>query len=219
MGDDPVDRFFEKLLDQIAVIRASPRPHLVFAFLVAMAIWGAMQWGYGRVIDNKDSLISLVTEERDDYKNKLSGASPDEASARLASLTKQLENLSSRLGPIYPLTDQQKVDLKTALEAIPVNERFHMLILWPQINGVPRYANEFAQVFRSAKWDADVSAEAMSFGHGIGISFSQKTYPEDNRPPDAKKLMSVLTQAKVHYEIGENDALIVPYAFTIGQPE
>jgi hypothetical protein len=74
----------------------------------------------------------------------------------------------------YPLTPAQKDKLKKALEAVPVNERFAVTILWPQINGVQRYADDVGQVFSSAKWNAQVSAAGMTFGHGISFVFGQQ---------------------------------------------
>jgi hypothetical protein len=57
------DDFLQKFLDQLAMIRAAPRPHIVFVALIAGGIWWAMGWRYEGIIANKDSSISSLTTQ------------------------------------------------------------------------------------------------------------------------------------------------------------
>jgi hypothetical protein len=76
----------EKFLEQLAVIRQAPMPHAL-AFVIGLGlIWLASEWRYGGIIANRDSEITLLKTQRDDYKDKLGGASPDQAKARIDAL-------------------------------------------------------------------------------------------------------------------------------------
>jgi hypothetical protein len=90
------DDFISKFLDQVAVISSAPRPHIVFLALMGGGLWFAMDWRYGGMMANRDSTIALITAQRDDYKDKLGGASPDQAKARIDSLEKRLALLEPR---------------------------------------------------------------------------------------------------------------------------
>lgn len=145
----------------------------------------------------------------------------DEIAARFeARATAAEKELKALKGSQYPLTNEQRDRLTKVLEAIPINERFQVTILWPQINGVQRYANELQQVFSSAKWDARVSAAGLTFGHGISIAISQRAYDgKTKRPQEAVKLMGLLDQAGIHYDVAPWTNIIVPYAFIVGAAE
>jgi hypothetical protein len=88
-GMDAIIKFLEKQLEPVV---AAPIPFAVALLLISGAIWSAMQWVYGGIIANRDSTISLLTVQRDDYLTKLKGASPDQAADELKSLKEQLEN-------------------------------------------------------------------------------------------------------------------------------
>jgi hypothetical protein len=125
--------------------------------------------------------------------------------------------LTALKAPKYPLTYEQRDKLIKALEAVPINERFAVIVLWPQINGVQRYADDVQQVFSSAKWQATVSAAGLAFGHGISFLFSQEAYDDKaKRPAEAVKLMGLFEQAGVHYTVGPLRNILVPYVFMVG---
>src|SRR5262245_51575677 len=78
---------------------------LVFAtaLLVAgMAIYWVMDWRYAGILSNRDSEIALLKSQRDDYKDKLGGASPDQARARIDALEKRLAELEPKLARLEP---------------------------------------------------------------------------------------------------------------------
>lgn len=134
-----------------------------------------------------------------------------------ARVTAAENELSALKAPRYPLTNEQRDSLTKVLEAVPINERFEVIVLWPQINGVQRYADDVQQVFSSAKWQAKVSAAGLTFGHGISIVLSQEAYNDKTkRPPEAVKLMSFFDKAGIRYTMGPWTNITVPYAFIIG---
>jgi hypothetical protein len=102
------------------MIRANLPTFLFVVVLIFGAIWWLMDWRYGGIITgrdgiiaNKDSEIALLKGQRDDYKDKLSGATPDQAKARIDTL----EKIVSRLQP-RRLSSDQAIELVRTLSQI-----------------------------------------------------------------------------------------------------
>ena len=94
------------------MIRANLPTFLFIIVLIFGAVWWLMDWRYGGVISNrdgtvasKDAEIALLKGQRDDYKEKLSGATPDQAKARIDALETRLARLEPR-----QLTDAQRAE-------------------------------------------------------------------------------------------------------------
>lgn len=61
-------------------MRQAPIPYASALIVLAGLMWGAFQWGYGRILDQKDATIgtlnnrvSILTGERDDVRKQLEG--------------------------------------------------------------------------------------------------------------------------------------------------
>jgi len=68
----------DKLAEQWRLVKSAPFPYAAALVILAGLMFGAFQWGYGRVLDQKDAQIGTikarldaVTAERDDLKAKL----------------------------------------------------------------------------------------------------------------------------------------------------
>jgi hypothetical protein len=78
-----------------------------------------------------------------------------------------------------------------------------------------------AALFANADWNATVRLAAFTNGHGLTFAFSSKTdliKERDKMPEGAIKFMSLLSEAKVPFAIGQLDN--VPegtFAFVVGQ--
>jgi hypothetical protein len=79
--------------------------------LIVVAVWFVFNWGYGTVIASKDGQIQLQDRQLADYKQKLDGASPDQAKARIDTLEARLARLEPRR-----LTETQRATLVTQLK-------------------------------------------------------------------------------------------------------
>ena len=87
-----MDEIIKYVLDEMRVLGNAP---VVFAgtiLIIAGAIWWALSWRYSRIIKNRERTIAL-------YKNRLGGASPDEAKAKIDSLEGQIWTLKDRIWP------------------------------------------------------------------------------------------------------------------------
>ena len=84
------------LLDQSQAIAASPAVFTMAVLVTTAIAWLILRWAYSSRIDNLNDLLRLRDGQIDDYKQKLSGATPDEARARMTALEAQIEKLLPR---------------------------------------------------------------------------------------------------------------------------
>jgi hypothetical protein len=61
--------------------------------IVAGAIWITVKWQYSAALHNKNTQIELLALQVHDYKDKLSGASPDQVAAKISGLEKEIAAL------------------------------------------------------------------------------------------------------------------------------
>lgn len=104
------------------MIRANPVIFIALILAIIGGVWWMMDWKYGAVITNKDSEIALLKGQRDDYRDKLSGATPDQAKARIDALEGRLARLEPRR-----LTEQQRANL-TARLRLPAGADYSIAI-------------------------------------------------------------------------------------------
>jgi hypothetical protein len=222
------------ILGESRTIRDAPASTIVVALGILAVVWVAMDWPYAGVIASRDGIIAsreaeikLIATQRDDYKDKLGGASPDQAKLRIDALEKANESLSTRLSaisrrvkPMYPLEDEEKERLVRVLAEVAKGDRFDVDIYWPQLNGNPRNAHVIADLFSSAQWDVTVRMADSTSGHGLVFAFNPNaTAAESSRPPESKRLMELLSRARIDWA---TDAVsFVPegtFAFIVGEP-
>lgn len=94
---------FGRIAQEWPVIAAAPVTFVGAVSAAALIIWLALKWSYQSVLDGKNgeiaskaSEIALLQRQRDDYRDKLSGASPDEAKAKIDDLERRLLLLEPR---------------------------------------------------------------------------------------------------------------------------
>ena len=56
-------------------------------------VWTTLDWADSARLKNKDEEIGLLVRQRDEYKDKLGGASPDQAKARIDALEARLKRV------------------------------------------------------------------------------------------------------------------------------
>ena len=144
----------------------------------------------------------------------------DEAiTARIEARATAAENeLNALKAPRYPLTNEQRDRLAKVLDAVPINERFEVIVLWPQINGVQRYANEVQQVFsirkmgrKGCRRQPNFRPRDSHFGNEPGGVRRQNKAPSGSSEAD-----ELLRSGGIHYTMGPWTNIIVPYAFIVG---
>src|ERR1700733_5100966 len=68
------------------MIRANLPTFFVILVLIIGGIWWLMDWRYGSIVASKAGQIELQDRQLADYKQKLDGASPDQAKAKIEAL-------------------------------------------------------------------------------------------------------------------------------------
>ena len=69
-----------------ATISGAPWSSLVLSSILVAATWGFFELIHNAEISGKDATIEAQKAQIDSYKEKLSGASPEEAKAKIADL-------------------------------------------------------------------------------------------------------------------------------------
>ncbi|TYO61862.1 hypothetical protein FXV83_36020 [Bradyrhizobium hipponense] len=222
------------ILGESRTIRNAPASAIVIAFGAFAIVWIAMDWRYAAIIANRDGIIAsrdaainLIATQRDAYKEKLGGVSPDQAKSRVdalesanANLAARLAAISKRVKPEYPLEDEQKETLIQLLSDVPKNSRFHVDIFWPQLNGNPRNAYAVAELFSTAQWDVAVRRADSISGHGLVFAFDAKAAVDGSkRSPEAVKLIELFGRAKIDSAIDNlSDVSEGSFRFIVGEP-
>ncbi len=222
------------ILGESRTLRNAPASAIAIILGVFSVVWIAMDWRYAGIIANRDGIIAsreaainLIATQRDDYKDKLGGASPEQAKSRMdalekanATLSARLSVISKRLKPVYPLEDEEKDRLIQLLSEVPKNSRFHVDIFWPQLNGNPGNAYVIAKLFSSAQWDVTVKRADSISGHGLVFAFNPNAAVDDSKsPPEARKLMELFSRAKVDWAIDTlSDVSEGTFSFIVGEP-
>jgi hypothetical protein len=99
--------WLEALKQEIATIAAAPVTFVIVLLVVIAVAWGGLHWTYRTVLANKDERIALLERRIGEYRDKLSGATADEAKRRIDALETEVETLRLRLSPRH-LTPAQK---------------------------------------------------------------------------------------------------------------
>jgi hypothetical protein len=142
------DDLRKSLLDQWQVIAGAPAIFIMAILLVAVAIWIALRWAYGTRLHNKDALIDLQVAQLNDYKDKLSGASPDQAKARIEALETQVQQLAPR-----SLNEVQS----SSISAVAARMGAHRIYVGSDM-ACPdgnRFARQLGHAFQNAGWSVD----------------------------------------------------------------
>src|SRR5258708_1769808 len=90
-GRTMLEAFIKYVLGEFRIIWDAPLSFATSVAAVALITWFAMDWRYGGVISNKDSELSLAKAQRDDYRDKLGGATPDQARAKIEALERTVK--------------------------------------------------------------------------------------------------------------------------------
>jgi hypothetical protein len=104
-----MEQLIHYVLSELKVIARAPVVFAAALLILAAAIWWAMDWRYSGIIANRAAQISSLETQRDEYKNKLSGATPEEAAQRMTALEKQVGELKITVGGLKDTLDKISV--------------------------------------------------------------------------------------------------------------
>lgn len=129
------------------------------------------------------------------YKDKLNGASPDQAAARISALQAELNRTNAKLQVLMPdvkrhLTETQKrffLDHAKEFKSIPGAGNF--VYAWSEGDS-PQYANDFVKAFKAIGIDSGGTMTTFcdDTQHGVMVGIPVEGHPSK----DASKFMALL---------------------------
>jgi hypothetical protein len=159
----------QKILDQWAMVRAAPVPFITVSAAIAAAIWFAVSFSYSTRLSNRDAEISLLTRQRDDYRDKLGGATPDQAKAKIETLERTVHLV---VGSAWePLTRAEIERLASNLSGIP--PKFINIIYENQLG--KELGQTIHEAFKLAKWPEAFLSQGAGLGVGIALGYGSGT--------------------------------------------
>jgi hypothetical protein len=184
MGDS-MPQWMQDLFSGWPMIRANLPTFFVLLVLMFGAVWWLMDWRYGGIISNRDAEISLLKGRVDDYKDKLGGASPDQAKDKIEAL-EQTVNLT--IGKRWiPLTQSEIATLAANLSNVP---KIRVQIMYENALGKD-LGQSFYDAFKQAGWTD------TSFGTGSGLGYGVTTGQGANSAIALKAAIEKSSKVKV----------------------
>jgi len=155
----------QEFLAQLETLKSVWQPFAIALIVLSTCVFFAINWHYKGVVDAKSATIEQLTAEVGEYKSKLSGASPDEAKAKIERLE---QTLKLAIGSRWePLANDQSNRLLSAISTLQVR-RIHIMFENPFGKEL---ATSIADVFRRARWDVKLSTGA-GFETGIVVGWN-----------------------------------------------
>jgi hypothetical protein len=145
----------QTIWNQFEAAARAPIPLLAAAIVVWIVIRWHARGQFRRRIDNLQSLANLREAQLQDYKDKLNGASSDQAKARMDALESRLDEVLSQVAALAPrtLTDQQR------RAALAVLDRFRgsriRIVCDAAAPDVKRLAEALTATFNGAAWHVE----------------------------------------------------------------
>ena len=226
--DRTMDPLWDKFLREWHVIKQAPMSFGVAVAVAVLVIWGVFSWNYSGRLETKEATIEYQRTLIDDYRQKLQGASPDQAAGKIENLEREVAalkkeatatagRLKSSQGP-WRLTPEERDKLKAALTGEGV---FPFAILpIPSNPQAVSFAEDLLGLFNKAGWPAALHYQNYVPTNVVGLHVSVAPGTDRQKyPAKAFAMESILGRAQIKFERGE-DVLIKPgeVALVVGWP-
>jgi hypothetical protein len=145
------------------MIRANLPTFFFIVVLIFGAVWWLMDWRYGAIVASKTGQIELQDRQLADYKQKLDGATPDQAKAKIDALERRVRVTVGK--EWEPLTKSEIATLATKLKAI---SKTRIQIMYENALG-KELAESFLEAFKAAGWDGAWLTPGTGFESGVMV--------------------------------------------------
>lgn len=105
-----LDSIKNQMAAEVRVIKDAPLTIAAAVIAIGLGVWSILSWAESTIISGKDATIESLKAQIDAYKDKLGGASPDQAKARID----ELESRLSKIEPRRISDDQRRIILRLA---------------------------------------------------------------------------------------------------------
>jgi hypothetical protein len=188
----------QNLIDGWPMIRANLPTFFVILALIIGGVWIVFQWSYGSLLTSKNGQLELQDRQLSDYREKLQGATPDQAKARIDDLEARVRRVE-QTGPRSLTTEQRQIIIQTT--RVPSGAQYALIVTSEGgCPDCPVYAAAFERALRDAGWNV---RNGMVMGPGrrptAGIAL---VVPNPAKLSDeASALQRALQAAKIDFEI------------------
>ena len=195
MPGDSMPPWMQDLFAGWPMIRANLPTFFVIVVLILGAVWWLMDWRYGAIVASKSGQIELQDRQLADYKQKLDGASPDQAKAKIEALENTIRaTIGSRWKPLSKI---QISELALKLREI---EKSRATVMYENALG-KQLAQSVVDAFQEAGWSQVNLSTGSGFGNGIVVGWSSRAVAIGNILTSTAKLKGVWakdTEKEIH---------------------
>jgi hypothetical protein len=187
------DDIVNSTTEQVATVWHAPIPFILCLFPIGLCIWWAVNWAYSARLESEKGRRGLSEARVADYEKKLSGATPDEAHARMERLEADVARLTPRR-----LTADQCAGITATARAAPGNVS---VVYDMAFAGGQRLAAQLQKAFADAGWQATggmVGGPGFVSAEGISVHIR----PEGERTPSEQAALAALRSAELAFAIG-----------------
>ena len=191
-------------------VTSAPFLYVAASSAICTIVWIISRWHYSGVIATKDAQISslshtidFVERQRDDYKEKLNGATPEEAKAKIADLERRILILEPRR-----LTPQQREIIQKVLASSRGQNHALAIVHDMSCSDCNIYADEIGDTIKSypgyTVHDFSVMSPAVKSPKGVAIlSPREPTIEPANAAldPTTELIVQSFSQAGIPFDV------------------
>jgi hypothetical protein len=168
-----LEQFIQYLKDDVRLIAEAPLVFGAAVLFLGAIIWVALRWRYSGIIERSSRLIAL-------YKERLDGATPDQAKAKMDSLEGQVVSLKNReWSKLHPAAVAD-------FERVLASQGPHVVSVLPQDRDSSFLARDLVDAFKRIGWKAMRDTSSSDIPDGLSV------WPEDDV---ARAICNALTMA------------------------
>jgi hypothetical protein len=186
-----LEDFIKYILGEWRMIAQFPVSFIVAVLVIGLFIWGAMTWGYGRE-------MSLLSQQVADYKDKLSGASPNEAKTKIETLISEVAALRNQMQG-RRLTPEQRNKIIETVRLPNANTFKVQVVREASAQDTGALANDFLTAFQAAGWQT--SYGSMIFGAPAPSGLALLVTDQNNLSSSEHIVLAALKSAQIQFDI------------------
>ncbi len=173
--------------------------------VIVSCTWLFVNYINSATISAKDATIETLRTERDDYKTKLSGATPDEAKARITALEAKIKDIEPRA-----ILKDQKIILNTLISGLPNSaSREVWIAYYDRCIDCSAYAVDFMHLFPIPPWSVNMitmGKSPLASPKGLALLVPDVTH----LTVEANTIVTALTTLHVDFDLKDGAADIIP---------
>jgi hypothetical protein len=168
-----LEQFIQYVQGEVRLITEAPLVFGAAVLFLGAIIWAALRWRYSGIIERSSRMIAL-------YKERLDGATPDQAKAKIDSLEGQVVSLKNREWPkLHPAAVAD-------FESVLASQGPHVVSVLPQDRDSSFLARDLVDAFKRIGWKAKRDSSSSDIPDGLSV------WPEDDV---ARAICNALTMA------------------------